>query len=265
MFKPFCCAVLVLLFQGGQVCAQDLDPSLAQAVQLVDDGEWEAATQALSQLLASGQLTVSQRTEARRALAASYVFLKQSDEAVAVYKQILLEDPTFNMRSLGENPDDKLIRHLGQAALLRTEDLLRERELQYSNISRRAVLLRSAILPGWGQRYQGYRWRGHVMLGLVVSSAAYALSNEQSFRKARDHYQQAPPNTGKEEFEVLYNDYSDKASLADLALGVVGAVWVTNILDALFQRPALPLARHAVDLVPTPDHSGLQVALVHTF
>lgn len=259
------CAFAVLLLWSSQLLAQELDTELKQAIQLSDDGEWEAATQALNHLLEAGQLSRSQQTQARRALAASYVFLKQSDQAVAVYRQILQDDPSFNMRSLGEEPDDRLVRHLGQAALLRAEDLLRERELQYSNISRGSVLLRSTLLPGWGQRYQGYRWRGHVMLGMVVSSVAYAVVSEGAFHKARDHYDQAPITTTREEFESFYNDYNNKATLADLALGVVGAVWAANVLDAAFQRPAVIRPLHALQLGPIPDRAGMQVALVAKF
>lgn len=259
------CAFAVLLLCSSGALAQDLDAELKQAIQLSDDGEWEAATQALNHLLETGQLAKSQQTQARRFLAESYVFLKQSDQAVAVYQQILQDDPSFNMRSLGEDPDDRLVRHLGQAALLRAEDLLREREIQYSNISRKSVFLRSTLLPGWGQRYQGYRWRGHVMLGLVASSVAYAVVSEQAFRKARDHYDQAPTTTTKEEFATFYDDYDTKAGLADLALGVVGAIWAANVLDALFQRPALARAQHALELAPTPGLAGVQVAFVAKF
>lgn len=259
------CVLAILLLCSSQALAQDVATELQQAIQLSDDGEWEAATQALNHLLETGQLSRSQQTQARRSLAASYVFLKQSDQAVAVYRQILQDDPSFNMRSLGEEPDDRLVRHLGQAALLRAEDLLKERELQYSNISRGSVLLRSTLLPGWGQRYQGYRWRGHVMLGLVVSSVAYAVVNEQAFRKARDHYDQAPLTTTREEFETLYDDFDNKAGLADLALGIVGTAWAANVLDALFQRPALARAPQALELTPTPGRAGVQVALVKKF
>lgn len=265
MIRTLSYACVALLLWNSEARSQDLQEELAKALQLHQDGEWESATQVLNHLLETGQLTRSQRTQARQALAEAYVFLKHSDQAVEVYKQLVRDDRTFNMRSLGEDPDARLLWPFGKAVLEVRDEELKALETQYSQTSRRSALLRSTLLPGWGQRYQGYRWRGHVMLGLVVSSVAYAVVSEQSFRKARDYYDQAPITTTREEFESLYNDYDNKATLADLALGVASSVWAANVLDAAFQRPALVRPLHALQLGPIPGRAGMQVALVAKF
>lgn len=250
----------LLLLGSGGAWAQDLEAELVQAVQLYQDGEWEAATQALTHLLETGQLSRSQRTRARQTLAEAYISLRQPEKAVEAYKQIVRDDRTFNMRSLGEDPDARLLRHLGQAVLEVREEERRELEAQLSKVSRRAALVRSALLPGWGQRYQGYRWRGHVMLGLTLSSIAYAVVTEKDYRKARDGYEDA-----REEFEQRYDQYTSKADRADLALGIVGSLWVANMLDAVFQRPALPRVGVSLELKPLHDSAGLQVAFNRSF
>ena len=256
--KRFAWTVLLLGAVGGW--AQDLETELGQAVQLYQDGEWEAATQALNHLLEVGQLSKSQRTQARQTLAEAYISMRQPEKAVEAYKQIVRDDPSFNMRSLGEDPDARLLRHLGQAVLEVRDEERRELEAQLSKVSRRAALARSALLPGWGQRYQGYKWRGHVMLGLTLSSVAYAIVAEKDFRKARDGYEGA-----REEFDPRYDQYTRKADRADLALGIVGSLWVANMLDAVFQRPALPRVGISLELKPTHDSAGLQVALIQSF
>jgi hypothetical protein len=259
MLKSYACAALLLLGNGA-IRAQELDAELGQAVQLYQDGEWEAATLALTQLLETGHLSRGQRTRARQILAEAYISLRQPEKAVEAYKQIVRDDRTFNMRSLGEDPDARLLRHLGQAVLEVREEERRELEVQLSKVSRGAALARSALLPGWGQRYQGYIWRGHVMLAMTLSSMAYAVLAEKDFRKARDGYENA-----RDEFDQRYDQYTRKADRADLALGIVGALWAANMLDAVFQRPALPRVGTAVELAPTRDGPGLQVALVQRF
>lgn len=259
LLKRYAWTALLLLGNGG-AWAQDLETELGQAVQLYQDGDWEAATQALNHLLETGQLSKSQRTQARQTLAEAYISLRQPEKAVEAYKQIVRDDPSFNMRSLGEDPDARLLRHLGQAVLEVRDEERRELEAQLSRVSRGAALVRSALLPGWGQRYQGYKWRGHVMLTLTISSLAYAVVAEKDYRKARDGYANA-----REEFEQRYDQYTSKADRADLALGIVGSLWVANMLDAVFQRPALPRVGVSLKLKPIHDRAGLQVAIIQSF
>lgn len=259
MLQRYAWTAMLILGSSG-IWAQDLETELGQAVQLYQDGEWEAATQALTQLLETGQLSKSQRTRARQTLAEAYISMRQPEKAVEAYKQIVRDDRSFNMRSLGEDPEAMLLRHLGQAVLEVREEEQREWEEQLSRVSRGAALVRSALLPGWGQRYQGYRWRGHVMLGLTLSSIAYAVVTEKDYRKARDGYEDA-----REEFDQRYDQYTRKADRADLALGIVGSLWVANMLDAVFQRPALPRAGVSLELKPIYDRAGLQVALLQSF
>ena len=99
-----------------------------------------------------------------------------------------------------------------------------------------------------------------LMLGLTISSVAYAVVAEKDYRKARDGYANA-----REEFEQRYDQYTSKADRADLALGIVGSLWVANMLDAVFQRPALPRVGVSLELKPIHDSAGLQVALIQSF
>ncbi len=253
---------VVLLLWSSWVVAQDQEAELEQALQLHQDGEWEMAVQELEGLLATDQLSQGQRKRARQTLAEAYIFLKQEAEAVRVYKQLVRDDRSFDMRSLGENPEARLLRPFGQAVLEVRDEELKALEAQYSQVSRGAVFLRSALVPGWGQRYQGYRWRGYVILGVAASSVTYAVVAERAFRRARDDYQGARADA---DFETLYDTYTRKADLADLALGIAGAIWATNVLDAVFQRPAIPRAPVSLELQAPPGSAGLQVALLKRF
>ena len=150
-----CIAAVLLLVGSSRTGAADLDAELNQAIQSYQDGEWETATGALGKLLETGQLSQSQRSRARQTLAEAYIAQGQEERAVEVYKELVRDDRTFNMRSLGEEPEARLLRPFGQAVLEVRDEELRAMEAQLGNTSHKAAFLRSAALPGWGQRYQG--------------------------------------------------------------------------------------------------------------
>jgi hypothetical protein len=121
------------------------------------------------------------------------------------------------------------------------------------------AFLRSALVPGWGQHYKGHTKRGYVMGGLVAASLAYAAITDWNYRDARDAYAAAPDGTSQSTFSRLYDDYANKGDRADLALGIVGAVWLLNMIDAATQGANIEEPGQGVTLtVPgTGDGVGL--------
>ena len=241
--------------------AEDVDAALSQAIQLFQKLEWEQSVAELNRLLDSGELSPGQRTFARKTLAEAHMSLGQDEEAVQVYKQIVGDDRTFNMRSLGEEPGARVLMNFSQAQWLVREEERRAYEAQLSQTSRRAALLRSVVLPGWGQRYQGYSKRGYFMLGMTTASIAYATIAEKSFQDAQDAYDRAAEGA---DFDKLHTDYTEKADRADLALGMVGAMWMLNVIDAASQGPNITGPPSGLGLAPARA-GGLQVVYVTRF
>ena len=263
--KRYLWLVLLLILAGwGEkpVEAEDASMTLPDAIQLYDEMEWEQAIIALNQLLETGELSRGQRTRARQTLALAHMSLRQDQEAVDAYKEIVRDDPSFNLRSLGEDPDAALLKHLGQALLEVRDEDRKALEEQRSRTSRRTALMRSTVLPGWGQRYRGYRNRGYAMLSLTAASIVYAVVAENSYQDARDTYDNAPVGTTPSEFNELHNKYTEKSDRADLALGIIGAVWLLNVFDAASVEPNIK----STGLALTPaGQDGLQLVYSKSF
>ncbi len=67
MIRTLSCACMLLLLWSSAAKSEDPQEELAKAMQLHQDGEWESATQVLTQLLETGNLARDQRTQARQA------------------------------------------------------------------------------------------------------------------------------------------------------------------------------------------------------
>lgn len=267
-WRPRAVFILLCLLLCLPAAAQQEDTSLARAIELFKAAEYEQSIALLNQILSENRLAKKgERSLARKHLGLGYTLLGEGEKAVQAFKGLAAEDPDFDLDDLaleGTSIPDA-VRYFGQAVVELRQEEIRARAAQMSQVSRGTAFLRSTALPGWGQRYQGYRWRGYVILGAVVSSISYAVVAERAFRKAHDEYGHAPAATSREEFDRLYNDYTRKADQADLALGIVGAAWAVNVLDAIFQRPAIPRAPTSLELKERPGSAGLQVAFVKRF
>jgi len=248
----------------GQEATGAIATSLERAIQLNEDGDWEEAVTELTGLLETGTLGRARRSQARRALAEAYISLRRDAEAVSVYTQIIRDDRNFGVRSLGDNPPAQLWKNFGQAALQVREEDLRMQEEALARTSGGGATLRSLVLPGWGQRYLGYKARSYFLMGVSGAAVAYAYRSDSSFRDSRDAYDNAEEGA---DFDELYDDYTRKADLADLALGIVATAWLANVLDAAvlnpnIERPTPP--SQAILVQPRPDN-GMQIAYIERF
>ena len=256
----------VLCLPAGKPAeAQENNPPLQQAIALFDEGEWEQAIDILDGLLNAGELPRDERSRVRKFIGLGHILLGQEEKAVAVFKDIVREDRAFDMnalaRGLAGRPTEAF-RLFGQAVLEVRQEEIEAREAQLRLTSRRGALLRSAVLPGWGQRYLGYRNRGYMMLGLAVASISYAAIAEGDYRSARDGYNRA---TAGADFDRLLNDYATRADRADLALGIVAAVWVLNMVDAATQGPNITVRSSGLALRQRPADNGLRVVFWRRF
>jgi hypothetical protein len=247
--------------------AQMTGQQIEQAIDLLlNQGEWEEAVIKLTELSKSGKLEDSQNTQVQKYLAIGFIFLGEEEQAVAAFKNLVRKNPNFSMDDLaieGGDPPPKAIRFFGQAVVeVRQEELL-ALEAQLSQTSRKVAFMRSLALPGWGQRYQGYRGRSYMLLGLTAGSIGYAVWTEMGFRDARDAYDSAPRGTGEVEFDKLYTDYKDKGDLADLALALVGGFWAMNAIDAAIQGPNY--TRQGMALQAAPAGDGVQLVFSKRF
>ncbi len=254
-----CCTICL---HAGAVAGQPADERLRLAVEQFESGEQQGAMPTLEALLDDTELSAAGRSQARKYLGLGYLVQDEPQRAVAVFTDLVGDDPDFTMRDLAlsyeETPSDFAVRYFAQATLQWRQQQLQRQRQRLEQTSRQGAFVRSILFPGLGQRYQGYRGRSWALVGLTGATVVYAALADRSYRDARDAYDGARIDA---DFAGLWQDYSDKSDAADLALGVVGAVWALNLLDAAFSGPNLT-GLESVAVVPTYGaRGGLQLVL----
>ena len=165
---------------------------------------------------------------------------------------------------------------------------VRSLDLRLSRKSTARALLRSAVIPGWGQIYRGSKGKGALFLvGSCGAAAAFgSLASRyqdkvDDFDARRHEYERA---TSLDQIETRYAAMARASARADdawsdrrIALGALAGIYSLNLLDLLFfqgggeaqvggfssgsERPALPVALNA-----TPGRDGsVQAALRWTW
>ena len=107
---------------------------------------------------------------------------------------------------------------------------------------------RSLLLPGWGQLYRGHKKRGYVFMGTSAVLAAAWLVTDISYRSAHNTYRdtrlsdlqldQRIVGTDTDVFTQNFERAKSRAGRANLALGLLAAIWLSSVLDHLVIGPA---------------------------
>lgn len=107
---------------------------------------------------------------------------------------------------------------------------------------------RSLLLPGWGQLYRGHKKRGYGFMGTSAALAAVWFIADRSYRSAYNTYRHTRiddlnlarrgPDAGPDAFTQNFERAQSRAKRANLALGLLAAVWVSGVLDHLVIGPA---------------------------
>ena len=247
------------------VRAEPAGQILSDAIEAFDAGNWEESEQSLKQVLDSGSLSIEDQSRARKYLGWIHILQNEGSEAVDVFKQLVADDPLFDMTDLSldtDAPPDEAVRYFAQAIFEWRQEELERQAARLQQTSRSQAFLRSTVVPGWGQRYQGYRGRSYGMLVLAASSIGYAVVADRAFRTASDDYKGAGEGA---DFDALFQEYNDKSNTADLALGIVATAWALNIIDAAFSGANLAGLQAGIQSNPGSPTQGLQLAFVKRF
>ncbi len=108
---------------------------------------------------------------------------------------------------------------------------------------------RSLLLPGWGQVYRGDMTTARWFLGGAFLSTVYAYRANQEYKSARSNYDSsartvlllgltASPGlvVGFVDANQKRNALASRANRTNLAFGFLGAIYLTNVAEALFFR-----------------------------
>ncbi len=89
--------------------------------------------------------------------------------------------------------------------------------------------IRSTLIPGWGQSFNGQQAKSYVVAGGVLASGIAAF---YFFNKAGDTYEDYERRGIKN--DALYNDYESQSDQASLYTGIAAGFWAYGIIDAYF-------------------------------
>jgi len=87
--------------------------------------------------------------------------------------------------------------------------------------------LRSLILPGWGQQFNGQKTKGYVITGAALLTLAGSYMLYTKANNTYDDYQ----NQGIKN-STLYDDYQAQSNQAMIASLLCAGVWIYGVVDA---------------------------------
>lgn len=100
--------------------------------------------------------------------------------------------------------------------------------------TRGGALLRSAVLPGWGQFYRGSSGRGTLMAVAAAASLGGSIYAISDYNKKTDDYDayRVATNPDPERLRTLHDDAGKAADLGNIMIAVTGVLWAVNLADA---------------------------------
>lgn len=120
-------------------------------------------------------------------------------------------------------------------------------EIRYIVVSdpRPQALMRTFIVPGWGQWYQGRRAKGGVLMGLWIGTVGGAAVAHVARSRAAEAYQ---TETNPALVEGRYQTFNTRHRIRNGLLIAAAGVWLFSYLDVLRAPP------------PTPTDAGFSFA-----
>lgn len=158
------------------------------------------------------------------------------------------------------------------------------RELYLENIGERtqisSTVFRSSVAPGWGHFYANRPVRGAIWSTLAIGAIGYTAWRTLEYRDAQstlDNFENHDPSSiVADESGAAWlaransavTDRNDAATQLNIALGILGAVWIGNILDAWWvgsqesQRIQTKYFNAQASIAPyaTPTSTGILLA-----
>ena len=120
--------------------------------------------------------------------------------------------------------------------------------IRLSKKTRAKAMLRSIIIPGWGQVYSGHKLRGYLITAgaIAAGAAVYHLdrrfdNKRADFDIARSNFYSATAIEDRMALKAISDEKQNKAYKAETdrntVMAIGAAFWVYNILDALLFFP----------------------------
>jgi tetratricopeptide (TPR) repeat protein len=100
-------------------------------------------------------------------------------------------------------------------------------------------LWRSAVLPGWGQFYNGEQTKGWIIGGLTIGALVGTVSTYIVGDSARTTYNTLGPGASASQFNSAYNTWNNMATYNNVLAISFLALYTFNLVDAILDaKPA---------------------------
>jgi hypothetical protein len=100
-------------------------------------------------------------------------------------------------------------------------------DFDLSDHSRSSAGIRSLLVPGWGQFFNGEERKGTLLFSVTAILAVSAFSTYNNAQNSYDDYR----STGRKDSST-YNDYSSKLNLSIILTGLTAVMWGVSVHDA---------------------------------
>ncbi len=151
--------------------------------------------------------------------------------------------------------------------------LVEENNFPKSN-SKLAAVIRSAVIPGWGQWYNGGGEKGLSFFSIFLILLGNSAYQYMPYAKAKADYESTillPATPGQGDtlllnyylFEPKYAAVNHAKNNFNLSVGLVGAFWAWNVLDLFLYKGnnffwAINIRVAPTSTTPTYAHSGIE-------
>ncbi|MBN2012085.1 tetratricopeptide repeat protein [candidate division KSB1 bacterium] len=125
---------------------------------------------------------------------------------------------------------------------------------------RPGAVMRSALIPGWGQIHKGQVRKGWVLITAATASTVALVGTAWQTQQKRDLYMDA---TTPIAIESTYNTYNTWYKRRQVSGYIMGALWSVAIIDALVTKPGEEA--NQVSLQPIINHDVWAFCLQYTF
>lgn len=183
-------------------------------------------------------LSDTERINVRTYIAFSYVALGESGKARENFEYILTINPDYELNAEFVSP--KII-EVFRDAQERINVYVTENPQYYYNqgigyrnaFSKSNLIMKSALIPGWGQMDRGENIKAFTVGTFFFVSAVAVGSSYFMMNNAHDNYINAD---NPDEAASLYNTYNNISKLNRFSWDIMISTYVFNILDILWVR-----------------------------
>ncbi|MCK4523666.1 hypothetical protein KAU15_01960 [candidate division WOR-3 bacterium] len=174
----------------------------------------------------------------RTYIAFSYVALGDLKKAQLNFEYILNLNPNYDLKEEFVSP--KII-EVFKSAQDKVRLLISESPDYYffkqdrfnSRFSKSNLIIKSFIIPGWGQMDRGENSKAFTIGTVFFVSVAAGISSYFLMNEAADNYQNA---SNTEDATLLYNRYNNYSKLNRVLFDFSISTYIFNILDILWTR-----------------------------